>query len=87
MAPAWPAEGDLRVMMRSGLACLFITSSAVAAAMTVAPQPLNGGETSKIAQLAMPRAAGEKGVHTTDEAAYLAAQAWLVHIAPRRRWP
>ncbi|RYI98805.1 MAG: hypothetical protein EON47_18560 [Acetobacteraceae bacterium] len=66
---------------------MFITSSAVAASLTVAPQPLNDSESSTIAQLALTQAAGQRVTHTADEAAYLAAQAWLEHIAPRRRRP
>lgn len=66
---------------------MFITSSAVAASLTVAPQPLNGSESSAIAQLALTQGAGRRDAQSADEAAHLAAQAWLEHIAPRRRRP
>jgi hypothetical protein len=80
-------DGEVRVMMRSGLMCMLIAFSAIAASVTVASQPLNHGESSRIAELVQARVGGPVVAHTADEAAYLAAQAWLEHIAPRRRWP
>ena len=74
-------------MVRTGLACMFITIGAVAASVTVASQPLNDDESLEIAQLARARtqAASPQVAPGPEEAAYLAAQAWLAHIAPRRR--
>lgn len=72
-------------MVRTGLACMFVTIGAVAASVTVASQPLNDDESLKIAQLARAQAIGPQAAPSPEEAAYLAAQAWLAHIAPRRR--
>jgi hypothetical protein len=72
-------------MVRTGLACMFITIGAVAASVTVASQPLNDDESLKIVQLARTQAVSPQAAPSPEEAAYLAAQAWLAHIAPRRR--
>lgn len=64
---------------------MLITVGAVAASVTVAPQPLNDDEPLAIAQLARTRAVSPQAARTPEEAAQLAAQAWLEHIAPRRR--
>lgn len=66
-------------MIRHRLACLLVVSGAVAASMAMAPQPLNGGEPQKIAQLEQPMPApGPDEMH-------LGAYMWLEHIAPRHR--
>ena len=72
-------------MVRTGLACMLVTVGAIAASVTVASQPLNDDESLKIAQLARVHASSPQAAPTAEEAAYLAAQAWLAHIAPRRR--
>lgn len=80
-------DGEIRVMIRSGLACMAIAFSAIAASVTVASQPLNGSESARIAQLSLARPASQQMERSPEEAAQLAAQAWLAHIAPRRRRP
>ena len=72
-------------MVRTGLACMLVTVGAIAASVTVASQPLNDDESLKIAQLARTQASSPQAAANPEEAAYLAAQAWLAHIAPRRR--
>ena len=72
-------------MIRSGLACMAFAFGAIAASVTVASQPLNGSESARIAQLALARPAGPAAAQSPEEAAQRAAQAWLEHIAPRRR--
>ena len=66
------ADGEIRVMIRSGLACMAFAFGAIAASVTVASQPLNGSESSRIAQLALARPAAPPAAQSAEETARLA---------------